>query len=74
MTTMPPPGPGRPQRGGKPAVGRPALFVVLLALASAGVLALLVTGPSLALPLAIASACALMGLVGFAWAVAGPRL
>lgn len=74
MTTMHPDRGERLQRSGKPAVGRPTLFVVLLAIAAVGVLALLVTGPSITLPLAIASAGGLMGLVGFAWAVAGPRL
>ena len=59
---------------GKPAVGRPVLFVVLLAVAALGVMGLLVAGPSITLPLAIASAAALMVLVAFAWAVAGPRL
>ena len=39
-----------------------------------GMLLLLVAGPSIALPLAIGSATALMMLVGVAWMVAGPRL
>lgn len=58
----------------KPAMGRPLLFALLLALAAAGMLLLLVAGPSLALPLAIGSATALMMLVATAWVVAGPRL
>ncbi|HEX7350644.1 hypothetical protein [Brachybacterium sp.] len=61
-------------RGPKPAMGRPMLFSLLLAVAALGVLILLVTGPSLALPLAIGSAAALIVLVVTAWIVAGPRL
>lgn len=68
---------GRDERGrfrSKPAMGRPLLFALLLAVAAAGMLFLLVAGPSIALPLAIGSATALMMLVGVAWMVAGPRL
>ena len=60
--------------GGKPASGRPALFVTMLALAALGVLVLLVVGPVLPMPLAVLGAAALMGVVGLAWWVAGPRL
>ncbi|WP_193104152.1 hypothetical protein [Brachybacterium sp. FME24] len=74
MTTMHPDSSSRRHREGKPAVGRPVLFVVLLAIAAIGVLGLLVAGPSIAVPLALVTAAGLMGLVAFAWAVAGPRL
>ncbi|MGP5414691.1 hypothetical protein [Brachybacterium paraconglomeratum] len=60
--------------GGKPASGRPAVFVTMLALAALGVLVLLVVGPVLPMPLAVLGAAALMGVVGLAWWVAGPRL
>ncbi|MGO1228447.1 MAG: hypothetical protein ACTMII_05465 [Brachybacterium sp.] len=60
--------------GAKPAMGRPLLFALLLAVAAAGMLLLLVTGPSIALPFAVGAATALMMLVGVAWVVAGPRL
>ena len=62
------------RRAEKPAAGHPVLFALLLILAAAGMLGLLVMGPSLALPLALGSAAALMALVGIAWVVAGPRL
>lgn len=58
----------------KPSAGRPALFVLLLSIAAVGVLGLLIAGPTLALPLSVASAVALICLVSLAWAVAGPRL
>jgi len=58
----------------KPATGRPALFVTMLALAALGVLTLLVVGPALPIPLAVLTAAALMGVVALAWLVAGPRL
>ncbi len=58
----------------KPAAGRPVLFSLLLALAAVGVLALLVIGPSLGLPLAIGGAAALISLVAVTWVLAGPRL
>ncbi|GAA1484426.1 hypothetical protein [Brachybacterium fresconis] len=74
MATMPPDRSSHDHRGRKPSVGRPALFVVLLAIASLGVLGLLVVGPSITLPVAVAVAAGLLGLVGVAWAVAGPRL
>jgi len=61
-------------QGGKPVSGRPALFVTMLALAALGVLVLLVVGPVLPMPLAVLGAAALMGVVGLAWWVAGPRL
>lgn len=61
-------------QGGKPASGRPVLFVTMLALAALGVLMLLVAGPALPIPLAVLSAAALMSVVGLAWWVAGPRL
>lgn len=61
-------------RGGKPALGRPLLFAILLALAAIATLLLLVAGPSLALPLAVVSAFGVMSVVVTAWAVAGPRL
>ncbi len=61
-------------RRGKPAVGHPVLFALLLAIASVGMLLLLVAGPSLALPVAIGSAAALIVLVVLTWVVAGPRL
>lgn len=73
MVTMRPEQSPPMHKGGKPAAGRPLLFAVLLVLASAGTLTLLVTGPSLALPLAVTAAIALLGLVVTAWAVAGPR-
>jgi hypothetical protein len=73
MTTMHPERAERRRHHGKPAVGRPMLFAVLLLIAAAGTLGLLVAGPSLALPLAIASAAALIVLVATAWVVAGPR-
>src|SRR5699024_8231059 len=59
-------------RSAKPAAGRPVLFSLLLAVAAVGVLTLLVTGPSLALPLAIGSAAALIALVALTWIPAGP--
>jgi hypothetical protein len=78
MTTMPPQDvlrPGAPQgTRGKPAAGRPALFATMLVLAAAGVLALLVVGPALPIPLAVHMAAGLMGVVALAWIVAGPRL
>lgn len=74
MATMPPASTSQDRRGRKPSVGRPALFVVLLAIASLGVLGLLVAGPSITLPVAVAAAAGLLSLVGTAWAVAGPRL
>jgi hypothetical protein len=43
-------------------------------LAAAGVLALLVVGPALPIPLAVLMAAGLMGVVALAWIVAGPRL
>ena len=58
----------------KPAVGRPTLFAVLLAVAALGTLLLLVTGPSIGLPFAIGGAAALITLVVLAWVIAGPRL
>ena len=58
----------------KPSAGRPALFVLLLSIAAVGVLGLVIGAPTLALPLSVASAIALMCLVSLAWAVAGPRL
>ncbi|MEV0866501.1 hypothetical protein AB0I24_00975 [Brachybacterium paraconglomeratum] len=58
-------------QGGKPVSGRPALFVTMLALAALGVL---VVGPVLPMPVAVLGAAALMGVVGLAWWVAGPRL
>lgn len=58
----------------KPSAGRPVLFVLLLSIAAVGVLGLLVAGPTLALPLAVATAAGLICLVSLAWAVAGPRL
>ena len=61
-------------QSGKPVSGRPALFVTMLALAALGVLVLLVVGPVLPMPLAVLGAAALMGVVGLAWWVAGPRL
>lgn len=61
-------------RSAKPAAGRPVLFSLLLAVAAVGVLTLLVTGPSLGLPLAIGSAVALIALVALTWILAGPRL
>ncbi|WP_394215523.1 hypothetical protein [Brachybacterium vulturis] len=69
-----------PERSGtrlhraKPAVGRPLLFSLLLSAAALGTLLLLVTGPSIGLPLAVGSAAALIVLVVLAWIVAGPRL
>lgn len=63
-----------PLRRGKPAVGRPMLFSILLAVAALGTLLLLVTGPSIGLPLAIGSAAALIVLVVLTWVIAGPRL
>ncbi|GAA1488615.1 hypothetical protein [Brachybacterium sacelli] len=74
MTTMPPDTSSQHQRERKPSVGRPVLFVVLLAIAALGVLGLLVAGPSITLPVAVAAAGGLLSLVGIAWAVAGPRL
>lgn len=74
MTTMPPDTSSQHHRERKPSVGRPALFVVLLAIAALGVLGLLVAGPSITLPVAVAAAAGLLSLVGIAWAVAGPRL
>ena len=50
------------------------LFALMLVAAALGMLALLVAGPGLALPVGIAAAAGLMGLVAVAWAVAGPRL
>lgn len=61
-------------RGAKPAGGRPVLFSLLLAVAALGMLVLLVTGPSIALPLAVGGAVALMGMVVLTWVIAGPRL
>ncbi|MDN5600184.1 MAG: hypothetical protein ACTHV2_00925 [Brachybacterium sp.] len=61
-------------RRAKPAVGRPMLFSVLLAVAALGTLLLLVAGPSIGLPLAIGSAAALIILVVLTWVIAGPRL
>ncbi|MGP5008008.1 hypothetical protein ACTXJK_14005 [Brachybacterium tyrofermentans] len=58
----------------KPSAGRPMLFVLLLSIAALGVLGLLIAGPTLALPLSVATAVALICLVSVAWAVAGPRL
>ncbi len=60
--------------GAKPARGRPALFVTMLALAALGVLVLLVVGPALPIPAAVLTAAVLMGVVALAWLVAGPRL
>ncbi|MGP9537770.1 hypothetical protein ACT3SP_07150 [Brachybacterium sp. AOP43-C2-M15] len=74
MAMTHPDGPDPRWRGSKPGAGRPLLFALLLVAAALGMLALLVVGPSMALPLAIAAAGALMGLVGVAWVVAGPRL
>jgi len=79
MTTMPPQDamPARSARrtsGGKPAAGRPVLFVTMLVLAALGVLGLLVAGPALPVPFAVLTAAALMGVVALAWGVAGPRL
>ena len=61
-------------RGGKPVSGRPARFVTRLAPAAPGGLVRLVVGPVLPMPLAVLGAAALMGVVGLAWWVAGPRL
>lgn len=74
MATMHPEVTAHVRRRAKPAVGHPVLFALLLILAAAGMLGLLVMGPSLALPLALGSAAALMALVGIAWVVAGPKL
>lgn len=74
MATMHSDAPGRSRHASKPAVGRPVLFALMLVAAALGMLALLVAGPGLALPVAIAAAAGLMGLVAIAWAVAGPRL
>ena len=74
MATTPPHTAASRSHPAKPAAGRPLLFSLLLALAGLGVLTLLVTGPSLGLPLAIGSAAALISLVSVAWIVAGPRL
>ncbi|MFC7373967.1 MULTISPECIES: hypothetical protein [unclassified Brachybacterium] len=74
MAMTHPDDPSSRHRGGKPAAGRPVLFVLLLGLAAVGVLWLLVAGPSITVPLAVASAAGLMALVGLTWVVAGPRL
>lgn len=74
MVTMPMREERPRRRGRKPAVGRPVLFAVLLMVAALGVLTLLVVGPSLTVPVGVASAATVMALVAFAWAVAGPRL
>ena len=74
MATTPPQATSPRSHSAKPPAGRPVLFSLLLALAALGVLALLVTGPSLGIPLAIGSAAALICLVTITWIVAGPRL
>ncbi|MGO1390053.1 MULTISPECIES: hypothetical protein [Brachybacterium] len=74
MTTTQLHSPSRARRRGKPAVGRPSLFVLLLGFAALGVMGLLIAGPSLGVPVSIGAAAGLMGLVAFAWVVAGPRL
>lgn len=74
MATMHSPATGSRPRRSKPAMGHPMVFALLLAVAAAGVLLLLVAGPSIALPLAIGCASALIALVVLTWVVAGPRL
>ena len=61
-------------RAGRPAMGRPVLFTVMLTLAALVVLALLVVGPALQTGLAVAVAGAAAGLVVLAWVLAGLRL
>ena len=58
----------------KPAVGRPVLFAVMLSVAALLLLAVLIAGPSLPIPLMIAAAVGALGLVVLSWTVAGPRL
>ncbi|ASK66555.1 hypothetical protein CFK39_12900 [Brachybacterium avium] len=74
MATTPPESAVTPLRRSKPAVGHPLLFSFLLAAAALGTLLLLVTGPSIGLPLAIGSAAALITLVVLTWIFTGPRL
>lgn len=74
MSTTHPDSAARRVRRPKPAVGRPVLFSLLLAVAALGVLILLVAGPSITLELAVGGAAALICLVVLTWVVAGPRL
>ena len=74
MSTTHPDSAAQRVRRAKPAVGRPVLFSLLLAVAAVGMLILLVAGPSITLELAIGSAAALISLVVLTWIVAGPRL
>lgn len=61
-------------RRGKPAVGRPVLFAVMLCAAAAIALGLLIIGPTLNPVVAVGSAAAVVVLVLAGWVLAGPRL
>lgn len=60
--------------GGKPALGRPLVFVIMLLLATAAVLYLLIAGPLLPMGLSIALAAGVVCFVLLTWIIAGPRL
>jgi membrane associated rhomboid family serine protease len=53
--------------------GRPSVFLALLAIAVVAVFAVLVIGPDLPLAVSIGVCGGALGLLGLAWAVAGPR-
>ena len=54
-------------------MGRPVVFVLLLAVAAVLMLAVMVSGPSLGAAPMVTAAVASGGLIVVAWAVAGPR-
>ncbi|MFC0675558.1 hypothetical protein [Brachybacterium hainanense] len=55
-----------------PREGRPATFVSIVAFAGLIVLWVLLTGPTMPLPLALGAAGAVLALLGAAWHLAGP--